>query len=116
MAVTELILVRHGESIGNVAREEAESSGALSIAMPMRDPDVPLSELGERQARAVGQWLAADPRPAARPRSGASPYLRARQTAQFAARRAGRPRRPSGRTSGSATASWGCSTCSPSAA
>jgi probable phosphoglycerate mutase len=83
MAVTELILVRHGESIGNVAREEAESSGALSIAMPMRDPDVPLSELGARQARAVGQWLAADPtrQPGA---VWSSPYLRARQTAQLA--------------------------------
>jgi broad specificity phosphatase PhoE len=83
MAVTELILVRHGESIGNVAREEAESSGALSIAMPMRDPDVPLSELGARQARAVGQWLAADP--ARRPGAvWSSPYLRARQTTQLA--------------------------------
>jgi broad specificity phosphatase PhoE len=83
MAVTELILVRHGESIGNVAREEAESSGALSIAMPMRDADVPLSELGIEQARALGRWLAEDPgrRPDA---VWSSPYLRARQTAQVA--------------------------------
>ncbi|HEY0165536.1 MAG TPA: histidine phosphatase family protein [Jatrophihabitans sp.] len=80
MAVTELILVRHGESVGNVAREEAESTGALSIAMPMRDADVPLSELGARQARAVGRWLAEDP--ARRPDGvWCSPYLRARQTA-----------------------------------
>jgi 2,3-bisphosphoglycerate-dependent phosphoglycerate mutase len=83
MAVTELILVRHGESIGNVAREEAESTGALSIAMPMRDADVPLSELGFEQARAVGRWLAEDAgrRPDA---VWSSPYLRARQTAQTA--------------------------------
>ncbi|MDQ1721765.1 MAG: 2,3-bisphosphoglycerate-dependent phosphoglycerate mutase [Pseudonocardiales bacterium] len=83
MAVTELILVRHGESIGNVAREEAESAGALSIAMPMRDADVPLSELGARQARAVGRWLAEEPGrlPDA---VWSSPYLRARQTAQTA--------------------------------
>jgi len=83
MAVSELILVRHGESIGNVAREEAESSGALSIAMPMRDADVPLSEVGVQQARAVGQWLAAssDQRP---DMVWCSPYLRARQTAQTA--------------------------------
>jgi len=83
MAVTELVLVRHGESIGNVAREEAESSGALSIAMPMRDADVPLSELGVRQARAVGRWLAEDPD---RLPAGVwtSPYLRARQTARTA--------------------------------
>jgi broad specificity phosphatase PhoE len=83
MAVTELILVRHGESVGNVAREEAESTGALSISMPMRDADVPLSELGVQQARAVGRWLAED--------SGrwpdavwTSPYLRARHTARTA--------------------------------
>ena len=83
MAVTELILVRHGESIGNVAREEAESSGALAISMPVRDADVPLSELGVQQARAVGRWLAADP---ARVPDAvwSSPYLRARQTAQTA--------------------------------
>jgi broad specificity phosphatase PhoE len=83
MAVTELILVRHGESIGNVAREEAESTGALSIAMPMRDADVPLSDLGAQQARAVGCWLAEDP--ARRPDVvWCSPYLRARQTARTA--------------------------------
>ena len=83
MAVTELILVRHGESIGNVAREEAESSGALAIPMPMRDADVPLSDVGLDQARAVGRWLAADP--GRRPDGvWSSPYLRARQTAQAA--------------------------------
>jgi broad specificity phosphatase PhoE len=83
VAVTELILVRHGESIGNVAREEAESSGAQSISMPMRDADVPLSEVGVQQARAVGRWLAANPeqQPDA---VWCSPYVRARQTAQTA--------------------------------
>jgi probable phosphoglycerate mutase len=83
VAVTELILVRHGESIGNVAREEAESSGALSIPMPMRDVDVPLSELGVEQARAVGRWLAADPGRLP-DMVWSSPYLRARQTARTA--------------------------------
>ncbi len=83
MPVTELILVRHGESVGNVAREEAEANGAQSIAMPVRDPDVPLSELGVEQAQAVGRWLADSPdhRPDA---VWCSPYLRARQTAQTA--------------------------------
>ena len=81
--VTELILVRHGESIGNVAREEAESSGALSIPMPMRDADVPLSELGMEQARALGRWLAADP-DRLPDMVWSSPYLRARQTARTA--------------------------------
>jgi len=83
MAVTELILVRHGESIGNVAREEAESTGALAISMPMRDADVPLSEVGVEQAQAVGRWLAADP--ARLPEVvWCSPYLRAQQTARTA--------------------------------
>ncbi len=83
MPIAELILVRHGESIGNVAREEAETSGALSISMPTRDPDVPLSELGLDQSRALGRWLADSPdrRPDA---AWSSPYLRARQTAQVA--------------------------------
>jgi broad specificity phosphatase PhoE len=83
VAVTELILIRHGESIGNVAREEAESSGAPVISMPMRDADVPLSETGVEQARAVGQWLAADPGRLP-DMVWSSPYLRARQTAQTA--------------------------------
>jgi probable phosphoglycerate mutase len=83
VAVTELILVRHGESIGNVAREEAESSGALSIPMPMRDADVPLSEVGVEQARAVGRWLAADP-DRLPDTVWSSPYKRARQTAHAA--------------------------------
>jgi broad specificity phosphatase PhoE len=83
VAVTELILIRHGESIGNVAREEAESSGAPLISMPMRDADVPLSETGLEQARAVGQWLAADPGRLP-DMVWCSPYLRARQTAQTA--------------------------------
>jgi glucosyl-3-phosphoglycerate phosphatase len=83
MPGTELILVRHGESIGNVAREEAESSGAPSIQMPMRDADVPLSDVGVEQARAVGRWLAADP-DRLPDTVWSSPYLRARQTTRTA--------------------------------
>ena len=33
-------LVRHGESIGNVARHEAEKCSALLIETPHREPDV----------------------------------------------------------------------------
>jgi broad specificity phosphatase PhoE len=47
-------LVRHGESAGNVARNEAEASGQLFINVVQREIDVPLSELGERQAAALG--------------------------------------------------------------
>jgi broad specificity phosphatase PhoE len=58
MSVAELIVVRHGESTANVAREHAELSGAELIAVEARDADVPLSDVGLRQAQALGRWLA----------------------------------------------------------
>ena len=79
-----LWLVRHGESTGNVAREDAESGGAEVIDIAERDADVPLSELGAEQARAVGRWLSglpADRRPTV---AMSSPYLRALDTARTA--------------------------------
>lgn len=81
VGVTELILVRHGESTANVAREHAESSGAEVIAVECRDADVPLSRLGFTQAEAVGRWLAEQPADAAATMAWSSPYLRARATA-----------------------------------
>jgi len=75
-----LWLVRHGESAGNVARNQALAAGATRIALDQRDMDVPLSPRGEDQARALGRWLARDP--AGRPDVLlASPYRRARDTA-----------------------------------
>ncbi len=82
MPVSELIVVRHGESTANVARERAEAAGAEVIDVEARDADVPLSSLGQHQAQALGRWLAqlpADVRPTA---AWSSPYVRARQTAQ----------------------------------
>jgi broad specificity phosphatase PhoE len=79
----ELMLVRHGESTGNVARERAEDNGAEVIEMPMRDADVPLSPLGESQARALGRWLARDDGVSAPGALWCSPYLRARMTAEL---------------------------------
>ncbi len=83
----ELYLIRHGESAGNVARDRALAEGAGVIDIDMRDCDVPLSELGERQSAALGRWCARN--------SGgidsviSSPYVRAQQTAAFALRSAG---------------------------
>jgi broad specificity phosphatase PhoE len=81
-----LWIVRHGESAGNVAREQAYLARHPLIDMPIRDPDVPLSEVGERQAEALGRWFARMPL-TERP-SGilTSTYLRARQTADIVQR------------------------------
>jgi broad specificity phosphatase PhoE len=84
MGVSELIVVRHGESTANVAREQAEASGTELIAVEARDADVPLSELGLRQAQALGRWLGQLPAEARPTSVWSSPYVRARQTAQAA--------------------------------
>jgi broad specificity phosphatase PhoE len=76
-----LLLVRHGESAGNVARDTARAGGLSRIDIPQRDADVPLSPLGTRQSIALGRWLAlrpADERPQV---LLSSPFLRARETA-----------------------------------
>ena len=89
MVMRRLILVRHGESMGNVARERAEANAADVIDIDQRDPDVPLSELGLRQAQAFGWWLA-ELDPADRPAEvWSSPYQRALQTAAEALTAAG---------------------------
>ena len=77
-----LWLVRHGESVGNLAYAAAEAACATVIVLEGRDVDVPLSELGERQASALGAWFRTQPT-ANRPTVVvSSPYLRAVQTAQ----------------------------------
>lgn len=82
MVATRLWLVRHGESLGNIAATRAEAAGAEVIDLDTRDADVALSPTGEEQARALGSWL--------RTELGSidefwvSPYLRARQTLALA--------------------------------
>lgn len=79
----EIWLVRHGQSAGNVARELAEASAGHRIDIADRDVDVPLSELGERQAQALGSWFAALP-PEQQPSVVLhSPYVRAAETANI---------------------------------
>src|SRR3954451_2369786 len=80
-----LWLVRHGESVGNVADAEAHAQGAGRLQLDVRDPDVPLSETGCSQAPALGRWRAALPveqRPTA---VLSSPFTRALTTARLAA-------------------------------
>jgi broad specificity phosphatase PhoE len=77
-------MARHGESIGNVAWRAAEKNEAEEIEIGLRDPDVPLSETGRRQAVALGRRLAAMP-PDERPTAVfSSPYVRAAETARIA--------------------------------
>ncbi|NEC10003.1 histidine phosphatase family protein [Streptomyces sp. SID7909] len=77
-ALGALWAVRHGQSTANVAFAEA---GAAPLEG--RDRDVPLSGLGQEQARALGRWLVEY--------AGeldlvvCSPYVRARQTWQLMA-------------------------------
>jgi len=80
----ELLLVRHGESVGNVAASAAQVAGDEVIDVPLRDADVPLTATGQVQAKAFGEWLA-DLEPGERPETvWCSPYLRAGQTAEIA--------------------------------
>jgi probable phosphoglycerate mutase len=78
-----LWLVRHGQSQGNVARDAADEAGAHEIDIHMRDVDVPLSELGRKQAEAAGRWFAAMPAGERPELILSSPYVRAKQTAEI---------------------------------
>jgi broad specificity phosphatase PhoE len=80
----ELLLVRHAESVGNVARESSEAADSETIAIDVRDADVALSPLGRGQAAAFGHWLAALPSTQRPSRAWSSSYLRARETAEIA--------------------------------
>ncbi len=81
VTLSELWLVRHGESAANVAASTAERDGSDRIDIPWRDADVPLSEAGAEQAAALGELLAAGAAPDV---VWTSPYLRARSTAEIA--------------------------------
>lgn len=78
-----LWIVRHGESAGNVARDAAHAAGQGDIAIKTRDVDVPLSQLGEQQSKALGRWFAAMPVNERPEIVLTSPYLRARATAEL---------------------------------
>ena len=78
----ELWLLRHGQSLGNVANDAAREAGTDRLDLADRDMDVPLSDLGVEQATAFGKWLGglrAEERPDV---AVSSPYLRAMETAR----------------------------------
>ena len=76
-----LWLVRHAESIANVARRKAESENLLTIEFPGREMDVPLSETGVRQSMALGDWFANQENKPTVVLS--SPYERTKETARI---------------------------------
>ncbi|MCH8614016.1 histidine phosphatase family protein [Arsenicicoccus dermatophilus] len=84
-----LVLVRHGQSLGNVADAEARQAGSGTLDLDFRDADTPLSDLGQEQAAALGEWLRDLPEDRRPDVVLASPYERARTTAQIALERAG---------------------------
>jgi broad specificity phosphatase PhoE len=79
-----ITLVRHGESIGNVADARAHDDHAEALDLDLRDADVPLSDNGRDQAAALADWLR-DRAPVERPTLViSSPYRRASETAKLA--------------------------------
>ncbi|WP_375421899.1 histidine phosphatase family protein [uncultured Sphingomonas sp.] len=78
-----LWIVRHGESAGNVARDAANAAGAQRIELTARDVDIPLSPRGEDQVRALGEWFAQQPADERPDVIIASPYARARASAEL---------------------------------
>jgi probable phosphoglycerate mutase len=79
---TSLWIVRHGQSAGNVARDQADAAGLARIDIADRDMDVALSALGHEQSHALGRWFAEQPLEARPCTVISSPYLRAIQTSQ----------------------------------
>jgi len=79
----QLIIVRHGQSAGNVARDAATLADVDRIALSDRDADVPLSGLGRQQATALGHWFASEQEDARPEILLSSPYRRACQTADL---------------------------------
>lgn len=87
--LVELLLVRHGQSTGNVASAAAEEGGLERIDIDLRDADVPLSGTGRDQARALGRWLRDLDEEETPTHLVVSPYVRAQETAQLAVEESG---------------------------
>ena len=79
-----LVVVRHGQSLGNLADAAAREGGSGRLELTTRDADTPLSDAGREQAQALGRAIA---RRAAGERPAlvlTSPYVRAADTAAIA--------------------------------
>ena len=78
-----LWLLRHGQSLGNVANDAARTSDVEELELAERDMDVPLSDLGRQQAAAFGRWLRSEARADRPDVVVSSPYVRAVETAEI---------------------------------
>lgn len=85
----ELTWIRHGESVGNVEARRAGEAGDARLDLDFRDADTPLSDVGERQAAAVGSFWRDLPEQDRPEVVLSSPYRRALDTARIAVERAG---------------------------
>ena len=80
-----ITLVRHGESVGNLADDRAREAKAEVLDLDERDADVELSPAGHEQAGALARWLDAKAPDDWRPTVVlSSPYRRAAETAERA--------------------------------
>lgn len=89
MALGQLVLIRHGESLGNAAAARAYAEDAEVIEVGARDADVELSPTGVQQAQALARGLGPlldDDVPTL---VWSSTYVRAQQTAQVSLAEAG---------------------------
>ena len=87
--VAELLLIRHGQSTANAAFPRANAKRLLESGLTGRDIDVELTELGVRQAEAIGRWLGTLPPDRLPQLVITSPYLRAKETWRIAAAASG---------------------------
>lgn len=85
MLPIDLILLRHGQSEGNVAIKASEKGNNRFFTPEFRDKhsrDFRLTELGKKQARAAGSWLKTNV-PMPLDRFYVSDYIRAKETAAY---------------------------------
>ncbi|MDO5630085.1 MAG: histidine phosphatase family protein [Mobilicoccus sp.] len=82
--IAELVLIRHGESVGNVADRAAIAAQAHRLDLDARDADVTLSPEGEKQADALADHVADLPDDQRPTIVISSPYRRAHETAERA--------------------------------
>lgn len=87
--VGSLWLLRHGQSVGNVANDAARKGRLERLELAARDMDVTLSDLGREQATAFGSWLGDQPAGERPEVVVSSPYVRAMATARLVIEAAG---------------------------